>query len=369
VGLLVGPFTFGLLTRQMFAGRQVIDGVAVALIALTAGGEIRLAWLKEKLRPVATIMGFELLAVLLGMLGTFLALHWLVGVVHADAVPDGPAGLVIVAVLFATIAVANSPAVTIAVINETRADGPVARTVLAVTILKDLVVIVLFTLATSTTRAVLATSGSEPLHWTLMRELLGSFAVGLGCGAVMALYLERVGRELGAFVLVACFGMWLLADLLHLELLVVAVAAGFWVENFTKRDLGHTLVQGIELVALPVYAIFFAAAGTKVRLDVLGALWLPVLLLVAVRCGLIWVGTRTGARVAQAEPMVVRHAWAGFVSQAGVSLALAAIVARSFPGWGESLEILFIGMVAMHELIGPPVFLRALRKAGETERS
>jgi len=45
--------------------------------------------------------------------------------------------------------------------------------------------------------------------------------------------------------------------------------------------------------------------------------------------------------------------WAGFVSQAGISLALAAIVSRSFPGWGSHVEIL---LIAVHEVIGPPVF-------------
>src|SRR5690606_36439519 len=106
--------------------------------------------------------------------------------------------------------------------------------------------------------------------------------------------------------------------------------AGFWVENFSKAH-GHALLAGIERVATPVLALFFASAGAKMDLGAFAEMWYLALALIAVRALGIWFGVTTGARLARTEPVVQRYAWMGFISQAGVSLALSAIIVRAFP--------------------------------------
>jgi hypothetical protein len=69
--------------------------------------------------------------------------------------------------------------------------------------------------------------------------------------------------------------------------------------------------------------------------------------------------------LAGAEPVVRRYAWLGFISQAGVSLALATIVVRTFPEWGAAIQAVLIAMIAIHELVGPVGFQYALKKSGE----
>ena len=49
-----------------------------------------------------------------------------------------------IAILFGTIFVARSPSSAIAVINEMRASGPFTKTVMGVTVVKDVLVIILF---------------------------------------------------------------------------------------------------------------------------------------------------------------------------------------------------------------------------------
>ena len=173
---------------------------------------------------------------------------------------------------------------------------------------------------------------------------------------------------LTVFVLAVCFAIWQSAMVLHLETLLVALTAGFWVENFSKAD-GEDLIKAIERLSLPVYALFFAAAGAKVNLEVLASLWYFALLLVVTRGFCVWLGTTLGARWARAEPVVVRHAWLGFISQAGVTLALSTIVARAFPTWGVDIQAMIIAMIAIHELIGPIGFQYALSRAGEVGKA
>lgn len=364
VGLVVGPYVSGLLTRDMLHGAQAVEGVAVALIALTAGGEIRLEWVRSQIRRLTAITLSELVVVAAGVTGVIMLLRPLLPFMPQDDLLTS----VVIAFVFGAVAVANSPTVTIAVIAESRADGPVARTVLGVTVLKDVCVIVLFAVALTVARDALGEGGGEALAVTLTRELGGSIAVGIAFGMGIALFLRYVGRDTPVFILGVCFAIWQVASTFHLEALLIALTAGFWVENFS-RARGEALIKGIERLSLPVYALFFAAAGAKVNLEALAVLWPFALVLSGARAVCVWAGTALGTRISAAEPAVQRYAWLGFISQAGVTLALSTIVARSFPTWGVEVQALIIAMIAIHELVGPIGFQIALRRAGEVNTS
>jgi Kef-type K+ transport system membrane component KefB len=360
VGLLIGPFVSGLLTRDMLIAAHAVQGIAVALIALTAGGEIRIAWVRQHARRLALITGFELCFVAGGVLTVVLLARSILPFMPADNLLEAT----VIAMVFGAIAVANSPTVTIAVIAENRAEGPVTRTVLGVTILKDVCVIVLFAVALTLAKSALGEADDDSLAFTLTRELGGSVLAGIGFGVAISLFLRFVNRDTPVFVLAVCFAIWQVSTAFHLETLLIALTAGFWVENFSRAEGDH-LIKAIERLSLPVYALFFAAAGAKVDLDALVSLWPFALLLAATRAACVWAGTRVGAVLAGAEYEVRRYAWFGFISQAGVTLALATIVARTFPTWGVEIQAIIIAMIALHEFVGPIGFQLALARAGE----
>ena len=359
-GLLIGPHALGLLTTDMIAAGKAVEGIAVALIALTAGGELRLEWLKRRILRLLVITTTELVVVATGVLLVVFFGRSLFPFMPEDNLLK--AG--VIAMIFGTVAVANSPTVAIAVISENRADGPLTRTVLGVTIVKDVFVIVLFAIAMTVARDLLGEGGAGSIGWTLARELGGSVAAGIAFGAGISLFLRHVDRDTPVFVIAVCFGISQVAQAFHLEVLLTALTAGFYVENFS-RARGEQLIAGIERVSLPVYALFFSAAGAKLDLGALAAMWPLALLLSGVRAICVFGGTRLGARLARAEPVVVRYAWLGFISQAGVTLALSAIVSRTFPAWGPELQVLIVAMIALHELVGPIVFQHSLKRAGE----
>lgn len=361
VGVLVGPHLSVLLTKDMLAASRAIEGVAVALIALTAGGEIKLDWVRARIGQLAIITATELTTVALGVFAVLLLGRSLFPFMPADDLTKA----IVIGVVFGSIAVCASPMVTVAVIAENRSDGPLSRTVLGVTVIKDVCVIVLFAVALTIARDVLGGAGeSESLGWTLTRELGGSVLVGIAFGIGISLFLRKVGRDIPIFILLASFAIWQIAASFHFEALLIAVTAGFWVENFSKAD-GEELIHGIERVSLPVYALFFAAAGAKVDLGALASMWPLALLLVGSRAFFVWAGTTSGTILSRSEPVVRRYAWMGLISQAGVALALATILARSFPTWGGDIQVLIVAMIALHELVGPICFQFALKRAGE----
>jgi Kef-type K+ transport system membrane component KefB len=360
VGVILGPYGSALLTTDMMAARSTLDGVAVSLIALTAGGELKLDWLRRQIGRLAVITAFELTTVLTGVGALMLLGAGLFSFMPTD---DWTHAL-IVAFVFGAIAVTASPTVTIAVIADTRSDGPVTRTVLGVTILKDVWVIILFATAITVAKNALGESDAGNLGLTLLREIGGSILVGVGFGVGLSQYLLRINREVPVVLLACCFTIAELSTAFHLEALLVALTAGFWIQNFSRAD-GNQLIAAIERVSLPVYALFFAGAGAKIDLASIGPILPLVLLTVVVRAACVFGGTRLGMHVAGVEPQVKRYGWLGLISQAGVSLALASIVARAFPGWGTEVQVLIIAMIAVHELVGPIGFQYALRKAGE----
>ncbi|MBW3533875.1 MAG: cation:proton antiporter [Gemmatimonadetes bacterium] len=362
-GLLFGPSGMGLITTGELEALGLIDDVAIALIAFSAGAELKLRELRSQGRVIGSILSLEMVTVFVSVAGLILLLRGSFPLTTGRPLADA----VVIAMVFGSVAIANSPSVAVAVINETRSRGPVTSTILGVTVLKDVAVIVLFAVMVSTAQTMLQGSGAG--GWELGRRLAweigGSIALGCLVGWLVSLYLHRWKAQKILFILGVAFLLTHIAAVLHLEILLTSLATGLFVENVSERE-AEPFVRAVEANALPFYALFFSLAGAGIHLDFLLSLWPLVLLLVAVRAAAIWLGTRAGASLGGAGEAVRKHAWTGFVSQAGVTLGMVTIAERAFPAWGEEMKALFVAMVAFHELVGPVLLQRGLVAAGET---
>jgi hypothetical protein len=199
----------------------------------------------------------------------------------------------------------------------------------------------------------------------LVNHIVLSIAFGaLVVGGLMALYIRYVNQELLIFVIGVVYLVAFITEQLGWDLVLVFLAAGFGVSNFSKS--GHRLIETVERLSLPVYVVFFTLAGAKLHLDQLQQVALFAVALVAVRAFAIFAGTNLGARIGKADEATRAFGWMGFVSQAGVSILLAALIGNAFGELGASLETLIIGGVAINELIGPVLFKMGLGLAGET---
>jgi Kef-type K+ transport system membrane component KefB len=170
------------------------------------------------------------------------------------------------------------------------------------------------------------------------------------------------------FVLGMAVALAGVSEMLHTEVLLMALAAGFFVENVSHVE-AEPFIHAVEANSVPFYALFFALAGAGIHLDALTEVWYLVLILVAVRAAAFWFGTRLGARVGQAPDTVQKYAWTGFISQAGVTLGMVTIAAEAFPAWGEEMKLLIVAMVAVHELVGPVILQKGLEASGETQQA
>jgi Kef-type K+ transport system membrane component KefB len=359
-GMVCGPYMLNIITRPMARELQLINGLAVVLIAFIAGLEMNIARLRPRLRAMIQLGGISTLALYAGLFVAFwFGWEWL-------GVPGQVSTIQKVAIvgILTTVVASYSPTVTIALITESRASGPLSQLTLAVVILADLVLILMFTLVMQFTRYAFGGAGEVGLFVSLSWEIFGSFAFGAAVGALFAFYLRHIGREVAVALVAVCAIIAGVGTELHLEPLLAALAAGLVVENIAPPR-GDMLKEGAERGALPVLVVFFAAAGASLQLDALASIgWIAIAVSV-LRMALIWGSMRAGAAYAGIGPPVGDKVWMGMVSQAGVTLGLTLIVAAEYPTWGTMVQTLVVSLIALHQLVGPVLFRMALSRAGE----
>ncbi|MFO0643835.1 MAG: cation:proton antiporter [Polyangiaceae bacterium] len=363
VGVLAGPHVLHLVDHDTVESMTKLNALALALIAFAGGVELKLDLLRKGLRSLTVVTLLQTGIVLFGTAAVFaLARPWIPFVQGMDH-----AALAGVALLWGILAVTRSPSATLGVLAQTRAKGPLTSYTLAFVMSSDVVVVVLSALVIAIAKpltipgAELTMSGFHALG----HELLGSVALGTTLGLVMIAYLRFVGKKLLVVLVALGFGFTEVLSYLRLEPLLTFLVAGFLVQNLSPY--GEKLLHAIEDMASVVYVVFFATAGAHLDLPLLQRYWVVALVLFAARFVLTYGASRLSSRLANDPPAIRTWGFAGLVSQAGVTIALAATIERAFPSFGPKLRSLAIATVALCEVAGPVLFKMALDATKESE--
>jgi Kef-type K+ transport system membrane component KefB len=371
-GIVFGPWALNTVAADSVVALTPISTLAIALIAFLAGAELRIDEVRSRGRTILRILASELTVTLIAITILLVALGSRVPFLSGGTKTE----VFAFSLLFASIAVVHSPAVAMALLTETGARGPVARTSLGVVLLSDVVIVLLLTVTLSIVRAIVPPQGANIPTLTLAAivwEIGGAALVGTALGVLVTLYLRVVRRELFLFAIIVAFFGSEVAKLTHVEPLLTLIVAGFVAENTSAPEHGSALRHSMERAAAPVFVVFFALAGAQIVLPDLARLWPLVLPLVVVRGAAIWSGARLGARWAGLDDaegeQVRRHLWTSLIPQAGVAIGLAAAVANTYPVRGGQIRTLFLALVAINQALGPILFRRALKRSGEIPAS
>jgi len=372
-GIIAGPYISGFLTTEMVDRLRLIDDLALSFIALMAGGELRLALVAERGKSIFLSIIF-VTGLVIG-----LVVICIVSMGHYFNVTSGFnfVSLLVFAILIGVICVARSPSSAIAVIKECNAKGPFTSMVLAVTIVTDVLIIIVFTIAMSLSKILM--KGGSIIQLTeisgLMFEILASLIVGVILGQVISFYINRVRKDFLLFLLFLAFAVARLSmafnhimeveyDIsLHLEPLLICMSAGFFVQNFSR--FGAYFLESLEKMSLPIYALFFSMAGASLNFNSLLHCWPLALIIVAARMIGLFGGSWLAGAISHDPAVFNRNAWMTYVTQAGVSIGLAQIAARQFPEIGIYLNTVVLAIIAINQIIGPIIFKVALINSGE----
>lgn len=372
-GLLLGPYFLKFYTKESVQDLAFLNSLALAFIAFSAGGELHLSRIKSRLKSILYLIGGGTVVIFAGVTLTVFLLSGLIPFMA----PYPPPVKIAISAIFGVIAVARSPSSTIAIISETKAKGNYTDSVLSVTIATDVVIIAFFAVVISVCELLVAGTGAFSLAFILelFAEIIVSFILGFLLGKLIIFLLETLNVEFPVVITAMGFLVikfsHLAGDYLmdiheihfNLEPLLICMAAGFTVQNFSKH--GETFLERMDKVSLPIYIAFFAITGANIDVSVLKDAWLLGLVVVVVRTLMLYLGSYGSGRAAGDPPEIYKNTWLGFITQAGVSLGLLAEVVRRFPEIGVPIQTILVAAITLNQVIGPVALKYALYKVGD----
>lgn len=350
LGALAGPDLLDLLPADASQSFHLITQLTLAMVGFLLGERMSAKDLKQGKEAliVSLVVTFVTAAAV-----TF-ATWWATGNLAA-------------ALLLGGISTATAPAATLDVLRESGANGPLTRLVFQVVAIDDAWGAILFSILLVSAGLLIGngdTHGPTAMLHGVM-EVGGSVLLGIVLGLPMAWLTGRLRPgepmllESAGFVFVAAG----LAGWLGLSYLLTCMTLGVVVANRARHHVRP--FRSIDGISEPFLALFFFMAGYQLdwlALPTLGALGVAyVLARVAGR----FAGGYLGSVLAGSAPDTRSRIGACLMPQAGVALGLALVATERLPELGYILPLV-IGATVVFEIIGPPLTLIQLRKAGET---
>ncbi|MFZ5941318.1 MAG: monovalent cation:proton antiporter family protein [Bacteroidota bacterium] len=374
IGIISGPWGLGLLTGEAVSALSFLNDLALAFIALAVGSELYIKDIRERVKSITWMTITQLLVTFL--IGT-IAFYLL-----SDLVPFlkdmNEVSRLAVALLGGIIFAARSPASAIAIINEMRARGPFTRTSIGVIVVKDFLVVLLFSLILTLSRSILESEVFTFMTFLIaIIEILAALGIGYLFARLIVLFFKASGNQyvrtiliLTTGFLVFAFTRWLgkitpglLGTPLHIEPLAISIFGGYIVTNYSR--FRNDFIKVIQDTSPVIYIIFFTLIGAGINISVLGSIWYIAVILYFIRIIALMIAGYSGALLGGDSPKTGRISWMAYVTQAGVSIALVSAVAAEFPGWGREFSTLMIAIIILNLVTGPPLFKQALQLSGE----
>lgn len=363
-GVCLGPHVLHFIDHGTVKQLEIVNTLALALIALAGGLELR----TEDVRVVARSLTISTLVqtpvVFFSQAGLFFALAAMI----PFASTLSTYALIGTACMWGVLAVSRSPSATLAILSQTRARGPLARFSLAFVMSSDVVVLVLMAVTIALVRPWVepgGTGASTKELYAVGHELLGSVSIGTTLGLLLIAYMRLLGSHVLVLLVALGFALSELLRYLQVEPLLTFLTAGFVVQNMSSQ--GDKLLHVIEETGSVVFVVFFATAGAHLDLPLLASMWPVALSLCAGRFVCTFVAQRFSAKLSADSDLLRRWGFASMVSQAGLTLGLSAVIVRTFPSIGDGLRSLVIATVAINEVAGPIFFKLALERAREVQ--
>jgi Trk K+ transport system NAD-binding subunit/Kef-type K+ transport system membrane component KefB len=374
-GIIAGSSFLNFIPPKALKELNFLNEIALAIIAFSAGSELYLKELRSRLKSIKWMTISQLsITFILSSITIYLIADWIPFMASMPSTHK-----IAVAILFATIFVARSPSSAIAVIDELRANGPFTKTVMGVTVVKDVLVIILFAISLSISKAFIHDEAINLSFFILLLlELLVSFGLGMLFGKILALpFLTKADTQIkGIAIVLIGYGIYLFSHLIsfeahqifHIEVtlepLLICIIASFSVTNYSKHRIEFS--KTLKEISPLIYIIFFTLTGASLSVHTLINVFNIALAFFFLRLITMFISGFTGVYLAKDPRKFALVAWMPYLTQAGVALGLATIISKEFPTWGHEFETIVIAVIVMNQLIGPPLFKWSLNYLHES---
>ena len=346
VGVMISPYVFDLVPKEIIEGMDFLSDIALAFIAFSTGEFFRLSILKKNGSRVILVSLLES-SVTAGLI--FVTMFFLTGMNLA------------LSITLSALAVVISPSSTMMTIRQTGSKGDFVDTLLQVSALDDVIGLLFFSVAVSIGAA---SEGTGVAFTDIVRPVLVNLAViFVGClfGVFMKLLMSHRSQDNRLIVSVALlFAFCGICAVCDVSPLLGCMSMGTVYINITNDE---NLFKQLNYFSPPLLLLFFVRSGAGFNLDALlhssgsvGAFPLIVISVVyfAVRIAAKYGGAFTGCAVVKKAKNVRNYLGLALIPQAGVAIGLSALGARSLGGTtGDALETIILTSSILYEFVGP----------------
>lgn len=350
-GLIMGPYVVGIFSAEMVQDMNtIVSEIALGFIALFIGAEFKLSFLKEMgLAPIIIAVFESLLASVFVVIGLV--------VFQFDFA---------LALILGAIAAATAPAVTIMIIKQYRANGPLTKMLLGVVALDDAVALILFSFAVTIVTAM--TAGNINIASSIITPFI-QLGASVLIGAVFALILliplhffKKKSNRMCAIVGVV-FLASSISNYFGISSLLTCMVLGAVLVNISKE--ADSVIDISEMLTPPILMLFFVLSGASLDISLIPKIGLIGAIYVITRVVGKVIGSYLGCRVMKTPPTVRKYLGWTLVPQAGVALGLMLVAGRILPEYSQQITAVVLCATLIYELVGSIISKTALAKAGE----
>ena len=358
LGLAFGVSALGIIPLKLNLRLGWLIELALIFIAFHIGSQLR----TETFRRMG---GALVLIIVLETLGAFAFLFLAVLLTYGGFVPS---------FLIAAIGCATAPAVTVLVLNEYRASGPLSQVLLACVGMDDALGLTAYSVAASVAHASFGGSHISPciLAAKIALGVVCSLSVGLGAGLILDSLVRRARHP--EDILIISIGVLALASGLmenpvkgvRFSELLTAMAVGFYMGNFSPRR--DAVGRALDGFSMPFYVLYFSLAGARLNFKFLISLGKVAGAYLVARFVGKSLGAWMGAAISKAPDVIKKYTGFGLFSQAGIAIGLALHAADEFPQLSDLIISIALGTTIVTEILGPLMTKFAITRAGEVGR-
>jgi len=352
VGLLMGPSFANVITKEMIYSLQLVNHLALGMLAIAIGAELH--------RKVFKKNGRILFLVSIGdNLGTFILVTL---ITFALGLP------LAFALVLGVLSMTVSPSGVLSIIKEYRGKGPFSRSIMALVAIENLNCIIVFGITTAVLQGMTnpELQGSA-LVMNMVMELGLALMIGVFSGAFLAFLIWRKSNENKFMVMV--IGIILLnsgiGEIYGLSAILINMTTGAFIANIVEENF--MLSTTLEKIELPIFVFFLTLAGAKLDLAIMPQIGLIGVGYIIGRLGGKLIGSYISARLTNIGEKYRRNLGIALTPQAGVVIGLSIVAEQRLPQLNGIVTGIVLSGVVFFEIVGPLLLKQALKNTGEID--
>ena len=354
-GIIIGHPVLDLITLDDYENLQNINLVALGLMSITIGAHLNFHKLKNSGKRVIFVLISESF---LSFILVFIVMYFMAS------------QTLLLSLLIASISIATAPAATVAIVKEAKAKGLLVNTLMPVVAMNNVLCILVFGFVTSLIILNDSSAGFDMIQFITIvgKELFFATIIGVIAGYLLKIFAEKTitsNRSVLTLVFLTVLLVTGVSKILNINPMLPSMIIGIYISNQSHHRV--KILSIFEDIEYLIIIIFFSLAGAHIDIASLSIAGLAAVLYFLARGIGKYLGGNFGAYISKSPPRIYKNIGGTLIPQAGVAIGLV-IMAGEIEVLSpviSFLTTLILAVVAINEIVGPPMTKWALVRSGD----